>query len=192
MFSRHIKGQTGANRRYFYIISCHNEHEIGHPKLLPEGLKRGSREYKKAGRQGKGQEREALRADMEERTGEPEEGPKKEGESEHEEGPERERVLCRQGSRRQTSQEREYADGRARGKVGEKGRCASRRHGRADGESGKGVRRRASQRKGRRKREERGVCLTRTACVWGRQRAFGMSFAPWRRKSRNPAHKTKT
>lgn len=192
MFSRHIKGQTGANRRYFYIISCHNEHEIGHPKLLPEGLKRGSREYKKAGRQGKGQEREALRADMEERTGEPEEGPKKEGESEHEEGPERERVLCRQGSRRQTSQEREYADGRARGKVGEKGRCASRRHGRADGESGKGVRRRANQRKGRRKREERGVCLTRTACVWGRQRAFGMSFAPWRRKSRNPAHKTKT
>ena len=192
MFSRHIKGQTGANRRHFYIISCHNEHEIGHPKLLPEGLKRGSREYKKAGRQGKGQEREALRADMEERTGEPEEGPKKEGESEHEEGPERESVLCRQGSRRQTSQEREYADGRARGKVGEKGRCASRRHGRADGESGKGVRRRASQRKGRRKREERGVCLTRTACVWGRQRAFGMSFAPWRRKSRNPAHKTKT
>ncbi len=192
MFSRHIKGQTGANRRYFYIISCHNEHEIGHPKLLPEGLKRGSREYKKAGRQGKGQEREALRADMEERTGEPEEGPKKEGESEHEEGPERESVLCRQGSRRQTSQEREYADGRARGKVGEKGRCASRRHGRADGESGKGVRRRANQRKGRRKREERGVCLTRTACVWGRQRAFGMSFAPWRRKSRNPAHKTKT
>lgn len=192
MFSRHIKGQTGANRRHFYIISCHNEHEIGHPKLLPEGLKRGSREYKKAGRQGKGQEREALRADMEERTGEPEEGPKKEGESEHEEGPERESVLCRQGSRRQTSQEREYADGRARGKVGEKGRCASRRHGRADGESGKGVRRRANQRKGRRKREERGVCLTRTACVWGRQRAFGMSFAPWRRKSRNPAHKTKT
>lgn len=192
MFSRHIKGQTGANRRHFYIISCHNEHEIGHPKLLPEGLKRGSREYKKAGRQGKGQEREALRADMEERTGEPEEGPKKEGESEHEEGPERERVLCRQGSRRQTSQEREYADGRARGKVREKGRCASRRHGRADGESGKGVRRRANQRKGRRKREERGVCLTRTVCVWGRQRAFGMSFAPWRRKSRNPAHKTKT
>lgn len=192
MFSRHIKGQTGANRRHFYIISCHNEHEIGHPKLLPEGLKRGSREYKKAGRQGKGQEREALRADMEERTGEPEEGPKKEGESEHEEGPERESVLCRQGSRRQTSQEREYADGRARGKVGEKGRCASRRHGRADGESGKGVRRRANQRKGRRKREERGVCLTRTACVWRRQRAFGMSFAPWRRKSRNPAHKTKT
>ena len=192
MFSRHIKGQTGANRRYFYIISCHNEHEIGHPKLLPEGLKRGSREYKKAGRQGKGQEREALRADMEERTGEPEEGPKKEGESEHEEGPERESVLCRQGSRRQTSQERECADGRTRGKVGEKGRCASRRHGRADGESGKGVRRRANQRKGRRKREERGVCLTRTACVWGRQRAFGMSFAPWRRKSRNPAHKTKT
>ena len=192
MFSRHIKGQTGANRRHFYIISCHNEHEIGHPKLLPEGLKRGSREYKKAGRQGKGQEREALRADMEERTGEPEEGPKKEGESEHEEGPERESVLCRQGSRRQTSQEREYADGRARGKVGEKWRCASRRHGRADGESGKGVRRRANQRKGRRKREERGVCLTRTACVWGRQRAFGMSFAPWRRKSRNPAHKTKT
>lgn len=192
MFSRHIKGQTGANRRHFYIISCHNEHEIGHPKLLPEGLKRGSREYKKARRQGKGQEREALRADMEERTGEPEEGPKKEGESEHEEGPERESVLCRQGSRRQTSQEREYADGRARGKVGEKGRCASRRHGRADGESGKGVRRRANQRKGRRKREERGVCLTRTACVWGRQRAFGMSFAPWRRKSRNPAHKTKT
>ena len=192
MFSRHIKGQTGANRRHFYIISCHNEHEIGHPKLLPEGLKRGSREYKKAGRQGKGQEREALRADMEERTGEPEEGPKKEGESEHEEGPERERVLCRQGSRRQTSQERECADGRARGKVEEKGRCASRRHGRADGESGKGVRRRANQRKGRRKREERGVCLTRTACVWGRQRAFGMSFAPWRRKSRNPAHKTKT
>lgn len=192
MFSRHIKGQTGANRRHFYIISCHNEHEIGHPKLLPEGLKRGSREYKKAGRQGKGQEREALRADMEERTGEPEEGPKKEGESEHEEGPERARVLCRQGSRRQTSQERECADGRARGKVEEKGRCASRRHGRADGESGKGVRRRANQRKGRRKREERGVCLTRTACVWGRQRAFGMSFAPWRRKSRNPAHKTKT
>ena len=192
MFSRHIKGQTGANRRYFYIISCHNEHEIGHPKLLPEGLKRGSHEYKKAGRQGKGQEREALRADMEERTGEPEEGPKKEGESEHEEGPESARVLCRQGSRRQTSQERECADGRARGKVGEKGRCASRRHGRADGESGKGVRRRANQRKGRRKREERGVCLTRTACVWGRQRAFGMSFAPWRRKSRNPAHKTKT
>ena len=54
MFSRHIKGQTGANRRHFYIISCHNEHEIGHPKLLPEGLKRGSREYKKAGRQGVG------------------------------------------------------------------------------------------------------------------------------------------
>ena len=89
MFSRHIKGQTGANRRYFYIISCHNEHEIGHPKLLPEGLKRGSREYKKAGRQGKGQEREALRADMEERT---------------------------------ASQEKECADGRTRGKVGEKGR----------------------------------------------------------------------
>lgn len=183
MFSRHIKGQTGANRRHFYIISCHNEHEIGHPKLLPEGLKRGSREYKKAGRQGKGQEREALRADMEERTGEPEEGPKKEGESEHEEGPERERAFYA---------DKGVADGRARGKVGEKGRCASRRHGRADGESGKGVRRRANQRKGRRKREERGVCLTRTACVWGRQRAFGMSFAPWRRKSRNPAHKTKT
>lgn len=160
MFSRHIKGQTGANRRHFYIISCHNEHEIGHPKLLPEGLKRGSREYKKAGRQGKGQEREALRADMEERTGEPEEGPKKEGESEHEEGPERERFMQTRES--QTD------------------------------EPGKGVRRRANQRKGRRKREERGVCLTRTACVWGRQRAFGMSFAPWRRKSRNPAHKTKT
>lgn len=116
MFSRHIKGQTGANRRHFYIISCHNEHEIGHPKLLPEGLKRGSREYKKAGRQGKGQEREALRADMEERTGEPEEGPKKEGESEHEEGPERERFMQTRES--QTD------------------------------EPGKGVRRRANQRKG--------------------------------------------
>lgn len=152
MFSRHIKGQTGANRRHFYIISCHNEHEIGHPKLLPEGLKRGSREYKKAGRQGKGQEREALRADMEERTGEPEEGPKKEGESEHEEGPERAFYAdkgvadrrARKGSaqtgepeersekkggalhadmeERTASQEKECADGRTRGKVGEKGR----------------------------------------------------------------------